>query len=85
MNEINVSKKWMDEVNELLLQKVIVDNIIVEVLPIIFPDNLKRNSFDVLPTDTGYLWPAFSIRCSAALLQEFTVTYGYLLQGSWIR
>jgi hypothetical protein len=37
---------------------------------------LKHNSSVILPADMRNLWPAFSVRCSAVLLQEFTAPDG---------
>lgn len=49
---------------------------------------LKHNSSEFLPADMRNLWPAFSIRCPAALLQKLTTPYTYMLEGGrqiWYR
>jgi len=43
----------------------------------------EARSAEFLPADMGNLWPAFSIRCSAALRQELTIVYDNVLEGAW--
>lgn len=83
---VSVSKqklKWATGMKQFAVELSQAYNAPSSPVPLFLLRDPKRNSIDVPPRDMGDLWPAYSVRFSAVLRQEFTIVYGYLLEGTW--